>query len=213
VLEQVPLFSGLDADDLAAIERRAVRKRYRRNTVIIERGDDASQLFFLIEGRVKVYVVGDDGREMVFGERGPGSYVGELALLTGDSRSASVETLADTEFLVLGRETFNQVITEHPQIALVLLRDLARRACALSEDVSDFALLDVYGRIAKLLQNSARDEAGQRITGRLTHQDIADRVGASREMVSRILKDLRTGGYIAVEKKRIVILRDLPERW
>lgn len=213
MLEQVPLFSGLDAEGLAMVERRAVRKRYRRNTVIIERGDEANQLFLVIEGRVKVYIVGGDGKEVVFGERGPGSYVGEFALLTGDTRSASVETIEDSELLVLSRRAFDDIIGQYPQIARVLLRDLARRACALSEDVIGFALLDVYGRIAKLLQKKAAEEGGRRVTGRLTHQDIADRVGASREMVSKILKDLRTGGYIAVEKKRIVLLRDLPERW
>lgn len=212
MLEQVPLFAGLNAGDLDAIERQAGRKRYRRNTIIIEHGDDANALYLLVQGRVKVYIVGDDGKEAVLGEKGPGSYVGELALLAGGKRSASVETLADSDFLVLTRQAFDQIIVDHPAIALQLLRDLAGRLCELSEDVSDFALLDVYGRIAKLLQNSAVEE-GRVMTGRLTHQDIADRVGSSREMVSKILKDLRLGGYIEIEKKRIVLLQPLPKHW
>ena len=213
LLEQVPLFAGLSGEDLEAIERQAVSKRYRRGTIIIEYGDEANTLYFLVKGRVKVYVVGDDGKEVVFGERGQGSYVGELALLAEGKRSASVETLEDSEFLVLTRNSFNQIVADHPKIALGLLGDLARRLCEISEDLSDLALLDVYSRIAKLLKNSAAEEQGRLITGRLTHQAIADRVGASREMVSKILKDLRVGGYLEIEKKRIILLRPLPERW
>lgn len=201
MLEQVSLFSGLDARDLEAIECQAVRKRYRRNTIIIEHGDDANTLYFLVHGQVKIFVVADDGKEIVFGEKGPGSYVGELGLLAEGKRSASVQTLEDSEFLVLTKDSFNRIITAHPGIALILLRDLARRACELSDDVSAFALLDVYGRIVKLFESNAVKEDGFLVTDRLTHQDIADRVGASREMVSKILKDLRVGGYVAVEKK------------
>ena len=212
VLEQVALFSGLDADELEVIERLAVRKRYLKNTIFIEQGDEANTLYLLVSGRVKIYV-GDDAKEVVLREIGPGSYVGELAILVGGTRSASVKTLDDSEFLVLTQRSFEQIITDHPQIALALLRDLARRVCEMTEDVGNLALLDVYGRIVKLLEQSAVEEQGRRITGRWTHQDIADRVGASREMVSKILKDLRVGGYLAVEQKRIVLLRPLPERW
>ncbi len=213
VLEQVPLFSGLEAGDLEAIARQAVHKRYRRNTIIMEHGDDANTLYFLVTGRVKIFVVGEDGKEIVFGNKGPGSYVGELGLLAEGKRSASVQTLEDSEFWVLTKDSFNRIISDHPEIASRLLRDLARRACDLSDECSAFALLDVYGRIAKLLESSASEEKGLLITDRLTHQDIADRVGSSREMVSKILKDLRVGGYIAVENKRIVLLRPLPGNW
>ena len=213
VLEQVPLFSGLDADKLEAIERLAVRKRYLRNTILIEQGDEANTLYLLVSGRVKIYMPGEDAKEVVFREIGPGSYVGELAILVGGTRSASVKTLEDSDFLVLTQRSFNQIITDHPQIALTLLRDLAKRVCEMTEDVGNLALLDVYGRIVKLLEQSAVEEQGRRITGRWTHQDIADRVGSSREMVSKILKDLRVGGYLAVEQKRIVLLRPLPQHW
>jgi CRP/FNR family cyclic AMP-dependent transcriptional regulator len=213
VLEKVPLFSSLEADALDEIERMAVRKSYRKNTIIIEQGDDASTLFLLIKGRVKVFLVGDDGREMVFGERGPGSHIGELALLAGGKRSASVQTLEDSDFLVLTRESFHRIVTSQPTIALSLLRDLAQRTCDLSDEMGALALLDVYGRIRKLINSQVSEEGGRQITTRLTHQDIADRVGSSREMVSKILKDLRAGGYIEIDKKRIEVLKPLPERW
>ena len=213
MLEQVALFSGLDADALDEIEHVAARKSYRKNTVIIEQGDDANTLLLLIKGRVKVFLIGEDGREMIFRESGPGSHIGELALLAGGKRSASVQTLEDSDFLVLTRESFNRIISTRPAIALTLLHDLARRTCDLSDEMGAMALLDVYGRVRKLIHSQAERHEGRLLTGRLTHQDIADRVGSSREMVSKILKDLKAGGYIAVDQKRIEVLRPLPEHW
>lgn len=213
MLEQVPLFSRLSDNEISEIERQAVRKRYRARTVIIEHGDDASNLYFLVKGRVKVFIIGEDDREVVLGEKGPGGYVGELALLVEGKRTASVATLEDSDFLVLTRHSFDRFLQARPGIALALVRDLAKKVQVLSDDLSDFALLDVYGRIVKLLKRSAVEEEGQMITGPLTHQDIANRVASSREMVSKILKDLRVGGYIEVVKKRIILREDLPPRW
>ena len=213
MLEQVTLFSRLSEEELSEIEQQTVRKHYRARTVIIEHGDDASNLYFLLQGRVKIFVLGEDSREIVLGEKGPGGYVGELALLGGGKRTASVATLEDSEFLVLTRHSFDRFLQARPSIALALLRDLAKKVRVLSDDLSDFALLDVYGRIVKLLRRSATEEAGQMITSPMTHQDIANRVASSREMVSKILKDLRVGGYIEVVKKRIILREELPPRW
>lgn len=213
MLEKIPLFSGLSEEELDQIERQALRKRYRARTVIIEQGDEANNLYFLIDGRVKIFVVGKDGKEIVFSEKGPGGYVGELALLGEGRRTASVQTLDDCQFLVLTRHAFEGLLEARPDIALTLLRDLATKVRNLSDNLSDFALLDVYGRIAKLLKSSAVQEGDQLITGPFTHQGIADRVAASREMVSKILKDLRAGGYIEIVKKRIILMRELPPRW
>lgn len=213
MLAQVPLFSRLSEDELEEVERQAVHRRYRARTVIIEQGDDAGNLFFLVQGRVKIFVVGEDSREVVLGERGPGGYVGELAPLFEGKRTASVATLEDSDFLVLTRQSFERFLQARPSIALALVRDLAKKVQGLSDDVSDYALLDVYGRIAKLLKRSAVEESGEMITAPLTHQDIADRVASSREMVSKILKDLRVGGYIEIVKKRIILREELPPRW
>ena len=199
--------------ELDAIEQHAVTKRYRKNTVIIERGDDANALYFIVAGQVKAYVADDNGKEIILSEQGPGAVVGELALLAEVSRTASVMTLVDSEFLVLSKRSFQQCLVDHPNIASNLIRALARQVQSLTESVTDFALLDVYGRIAKILEESAVEEDGQLITPKLTHQHIADRVGASREMVSKILKDLKLGGYLSVEGKRYVLHRKLPARW
>ena len=213
MLDQVYLFEGLSPGELKTIEQHAVTKKYRKNTVIIERGDDANALYFVVDGQVKAYVADDSGKEIILNEQGRGAVVGELALLAEIPRTASVMTLEDSEFLVLSRHSFMQCLKDHPNIAFNLIRALARQVQSLTESVTDFALLDVYGRIAKILTESAVPEGDQLITPKFTHQHIADRVGSSREMVSKILKDLRLGGYLSTEGKRYILHRKLPARW
>ena len=213
MLDQVPLFEGLSAEELATIEAHAVRKPYRRNTVIIERGDEANTLFVLLEGRVKAYIADENGKEIVLNEPGPGAQLGELALLADIPRTASVMTVEDSVFLVLTKRSFLQCLSDHPNIAFNLIGLLVRRIQAMTESIGDLALRDVYGRVAKMLSDSASDEEGQLITPPFTHQQIADRVGSSREMVSKILKDLKTGGYLASAGKRFILQKKLPARW
>lgn len=213
MLKQVSLFSGLDQTDLDVIELQTKVKRYRKHTVIIERGDESSSLYLLLSGRVKVYVADEGGKEIVLCELGPGDHFGELALVSESARTASVMALTDCEARLLTKVAFQQFLAERPSVALQLIRNLARRVSVLTGEVSDLALLSVYGRVAKVLTEHAVEEDGRTITPRLTQQLIADRVGCSREMVSRILTDLKTGGYISTEGKRIVLHRKLPERW
>jgi CRP/FNR family cyclic AMP-dependent transcriptional regulator len=213
MLAQIYLFEGLSNEELEVIEKHAVAKHYRKNTVIIEHGDDANALYLLRNGRVKVYIADERGKEIVLREPGPGSVLGELALLAEMPRTASVMTTEDSEFLVLAKRSFDQCLKDHPGIAFNLVKALARQVQNLTESVTDFALLDVYGRIAKILSESAVEEDGQTITPKFTHQQIADRVGASREMISKILKDLKLGGYLSSEGKRYVLHRKLPAKW
>lgn len=213
MLTGVFLFQGLPDEELDALERHAVVKHYRKNTVIIEKGDDANALFVLLKGRSKAYVADERGKEIILSEQGPGAVLGELALLADMPRTASVMTLEDSDLLVLSKRSFGECLEANPGIALNLIHSLARQVRTLTESVTDFALLDVYGRIAKILVDSSVEENGVRITPKLTHQQIADHVGASREMVSKILKDLKAGGYLSVTDKRYVIHRKLPAHW
>lgn len=213
MLQHVHLFDGLAQDELKAIEKHIAIKRYRKHTVIINQGDEANALYLLLAGRVKVFAANEQGREVIFNEQEEGAVLGELALLAGIPRTASVMTLLDSEFAVLSKQSFANCLREHPEIALNLVRSLALKVHSLTESVTDFALLGVYGRIAKLLEESAEPQNGRLITPKLTHQQIADHVGASREMVSKIIKDLRAGDYLAVEGKRYVLQRNLPSRW
>jgi CRP/FNR family cyclic AMP-dependent transcriptional regulator len=213
MLENVELFSGLSKEALQEIERHGSVKSFKKNAVIINQGDETDSLYVILSGSVKVYVSGPDGREAVLNHQGVGEYFGDLALIDKQPRAASVMTTEPSRFMIISRGDFMRCLSKHPEIALNLIKPLTSRIRMLAQNVSNLALLDVYGRVAHTLLQETKEQNGVLVTDKLTQQDIADMVGASRAMVSRILKDLRAGGYISIEKKRITIQQRLPERW
>jgi CRP/FNR family cyclic AMP-dependent transcriptional regulator len=214
MLSQVTLFSSLSPEELQILEGHAKPKRYRKNTVIMEKGDESSALYVLSSGKVRVYVADQDGKEVVLSVCDePGSHFGELALLRDTTRTASVMTLEDSQFLIISKVDFLQCLADHPRIALDIIGALVDQVTTLTDRVSALALNDVYGRLAATLKDLAREEDGRLITPALTQQELAQMIGASREMVSRIFKELRAGDYIQLEDKRIVLNKKLPTRW
>lgn len=214
VLERISIFSGLPAPDLRVIADCTITKAFPKNTILMSEGDTASSLYIILSGKVKVYVGHQGGTELILDILGPGGYFGELALLDEGPRSASVIALEPSKLAIISKTDFEQCLFNHPVITLDLIRALIRRIRALTESVRTLALLDVYGRIARTLLHLAEEREGKlMIDQRLTHQDIANMVGASREMVSRIIKDLMAGGYITIKDKKITINEKLPARW
>jgi CRP/FNR family cyclic AMP-dependent transcriptional regulator len=213
ILLDIPLFAELGIDRIGDLIDQAALRTYRANTVVMQKGDEASALYVLLSGRVKVFSADDNGKEIVLNELGPGDYLGELALIEDSTRSASVMTVTPSRFLVIPKAAFQAFLISRPNVALHLIGALAARVRKLTEEVERLALRDVYSRLADTLQARAVEEDGRLITDSLTQRDLAALVGASREMISRILKDLKAGGYIALEGKRVVIHRKLPERW
>jgi len=190
-------------------------KRFPAHTVLMYEGDAADSLFIILSGRVKVYASNASGKEVALGTQGAGEYVGELAL-DGGERSASVVTLEPTTCAVVTGAQLREFIVEHPDFAIHLIHRLIRRVRTLTDSVKSLALEDVYSRVIGLLAQLAQPtvDGGPRVVvERLTQQDIAERVGSSREMVSRILKDLVAGNYVAIGGGRISILRKLPANW
>jgi CRP/FNR family cyclic AMP-dependent transcriptional regulator len=213
ILLNIPLFAELGIDRIGDLIDQAALRTYRANTVVMEKGDEASALYVLLSGRVKVFSADDNGKEIVLNELGPGDYLGELALIEDSTRSASVMTVTPSRFLVIPKASFQAYLMSRPGVALHLIGALAARVRKLTEEVERLALRDVYSRLADTLQARAVEENGRLMTDALTQRDLAALVGASREMISRVLKDLKAGGYIALEGKRVVIHRKLPERW
>ena len=211
-LQQVELFSGLDEAALNLIAQRVVNRSFPANTIVIHEGDEALSLYLIVSGAVKVFLSDDNGKQIVVSSQREGEYFGELALLDDAPRSASVMTTEKSTFMVLNKHDFDHLLEEQPAIALPIMRQLARRVRLLSENVKSLALLDVYGRLARTLLMLAEPGEDGRLAVRekLTQQELANRIGASREMVARILKDLTTGGYISIDKKRITINEKLP---
>lgn len=212
-LKAVSLFAGLSPPEIAALAESAIVRKYPKNAIVVTEGERSDSLYAILSGRVKVFVSDEHGKDLVLNVAGPGEYFGELALDEGP-RSASVATLEPCQMAVIPNEVLRRFLESHPEAAVQLVRGLIARTRRATESLKDLALLDVYGRVAKLLLELARDADGRLvIEERLTQQDIADRVSASREMVSRILKDLTTGGYIAHEGGKIVIQRRPPRAW
>ena len=206
---------------IAAIEDPVVRelatrgqiRSFPKNTVFINEGDRGDSLFIIVSGRVKVYVSDNQGREMILDIHGPGQYVGEMAL-DGRPRSASVMTLEATACAMVTREMLKEAIIADPDLAMSLIEELIDRARIATDTIKNLALMDVYGRVARLLLSLARERDGKLVVPeRMTQQDIADRVGASRDMISRIFKDLTTGGYVTVVDRQITLNRRPPPRW
>jgi CRP/FNR family cyclic AMP-dependent transcriptional regulator len=198
---------------LRAIAAGGVVRSYPRNTVLINEGDEGDSLYIVLAGRLKVYASNAAGREVVIDFHGPGEYVGEMSL-DGAPRSASVVTVEPSTCAVVSRAQFREFILAHPDFALHLIGKLIQRARLATENMKSLALSDVYGRLVRLLNSLAVEEGDRRVVPeKLTQQDIAERVGSSRDMISRLLKDLAAGGYLAVEDRTITILRRLPSAW
>lgn len=213
-LSHISIFEGLPQKELAAVQELCITRTYPKNTIIINEGDQANALFICTGGRVKVFVGDENGREFVLNSMGPDEYFGELSLLDDEARSASVITTDKSTFSILYKDDFSKLILKNPQLALVLLRNLAQRIRQLTDNVKTLALEDVYGRIRKILMDLSIEKDGETVVEeKLTQQDIANRIGSSREMVARILKDLATGGYIEIEKKQFRILKKLPDSY
>jgi CRP/FNR family cyclic AMP-dependent transcriptional regulator len=212
-LKVVPLFSGLSQPEIATLADGAIVRTFPKNTIVVTEGERSDSLYVILSGRVKVFVSDEHGKDVVLRIEGPGEYFGELALDEGP-RTASVATLEPCKMAVIANDVVRALLASHPEAALQLIRGLIGRMRYMTENLKDLALLDVYGRVAKLLLELATETDGRLVVDqRLTQQDIADRVSASREMVSRILKDLTTGGYITNEGGKIVVQRRPPRAW
>ncbi len=207
-------FRDFPADVLDKLQSASTLRNYKKNTVIINLGDDSQAAYLIVDGSAYAYTDDENGNEYIVNSFGPGDCFGELGLLDGKPRTAHVVTTTPCECLVIPKADFQRCIFATPEAASATIRSLTGRIRTMTDDVSCLAMLDVYGRIARLIKNSSQETTdGKRVTSRMTHQEIANRIGSSREMVSKIVKDLIVGGYIATDKQKIYLLKDLPERW
>ncbi|HEY8244578.1 MAG TPA: Crp/Fnr family transcriptional regulator, partial [Casimicrobiaceae bacterium] len=207
-------FSPLEEATLRAIAETGIVRTFPKNTVLIHEGDSGDGLYIVLSGRVKVYASNAQGREFAIAFHGPGEYVGEMTL-DGGVRSASVVTIDPTVCAVVHREQFREFILKNPDFALHLIEKLINRVRATTEDVKSLALTDVYGRLVRLLNTLAvaNEDGTATVPEKLTQQAIAERVGASRDMIGKLFKDLVAGGYLAIEDRTITVLRKLPTGW
>ena len=191
----------------------ATVRTFPKRAIIVTEGDETDSLYVVLSGKARVYVADEKGREVQLNQLGPGEYFGEVTL-DGGPRSASVMAVEDTRCAIVKRGEFTPFLEAHPELALHIVRKLAHRVRELTENVRSLALMDVYGRVARLLLELAEEKEGKLVIDEaLTHRDIAARVGASREMISRIFSDLAEGGYVRREDGHLIIARKPPPRW
>ncbi len=209
-LHGMPLLSP----HLNKLAQRGRVSSYRNGTLLIREGEIEDTIYVLLSGRVRAFSVGDKGQEITYGTYGPGEYLGELSL-DGGPRSASVMTIEPCTCAVVTRQTVQEHIAQYPEFAFELLAKVIRRVRNATLNAKQLALNDVYGRLLNLVNTQSEPgEGGTRvIRERWTHKELASRLGCSRAMVSRLMKDLETGGYVRMEPDRFVICRPLPARW
>lgn len=214
VLQAVPLFASLPEEQLRTMATMVTRRSAARSTTIMAGGDATDSLYIVLSGRLKVMMSDSDGKEVILAILGPGEYFGEMGLIDDEPRSASVVSLEPCELISIAKRDFRKCMAENFEMSMAVMRGLVRRLREADRKIGSLALLDVYGRVSRLLLDMAETVNGEKIvTKRLPKQDIAKMIGASREMVSRVMKDLQVGGYIEMRGSNIV-LRDtimLPE--
>lgn len=213
LLRTVPIFSELSEEDIAKLAQLSSRRRYPKDTVVFFENEEGDFFFTIVDGRIKVTILGDDGREVILSILGPGDFFGEMALLDNEPRSATAIAIEDTELLSVHRTDFQSVLGENRSITTALIKILTARLRKANHQISTLALLDVYGRVARVIVDMAREEGRRLKDGRIafrraTHQEIANRIGTTRETVTRMLKDLERQGLIHVEGREMVVQPD-----
>jgi CRP/FNR family cyclic AMP-dependent transcriptional regulator len=199
---------------LRALARRGVQRRLRKGALLITEGERSDTLYVVLSGRLRAFSVGDDAREVTFGICGAGEFVGEMGL-DGGLRSANVEALETCQCAVVTRDTLEKHLREEPDFAFELLSKVIWRARLATHGLKLMALNDVYGRLKALLESTAVAQADGTalVDPAPSHLEMSRQLGCSREMVSRVMKDLEKGGYVLVSRRRVVLRRALPAKW
>ena len=208
MLRSVPLFASFAEEPLRTLTTVVTRRSATRGSIIMAAGDPTDSLYIVLSGRLKVMMSDADGKEVILTIIGPGEFFGEMGLIDDAPRSASVIAIEPCELLAITRRDFKKCLAENFDMSMAVMRGLVRRLREADRKIGSLALLDVYGRVARLLLDMSETVDGQKmVTKRLPKQDIAKMIGASREMVSRVMKDLQMGGFIEMRGSTIV-LRD-----
>ena len=208
-LRRVPLFAGLTEPQFEQLAAGSARRSYPKGRTIVSEGEPSQSMYILLAGRAKVQRSDSEGKEVILAVLGSGEYFGEMSLIDDAPRSASVITLESSEFIAVSKEAFKAMLAQSPDMAMSVMRGLVRRLREADKKIETLALLDVYGRVARVLLDFSEQVNGERIVkNKLPRQDIAKMIGASREMVSRVMKGLEVDGYIVPLPEGRLVLRE-----
>src|SRR5690349_13292136 len=210
LIRRVPLFSLLTNEQAQGIADSVVKRRFRRGEIVVEHGKKSNALFILLTGRCRVLTADSRGREVILAVLQSGDYVGEMSLIDNEPHSATVRAEIQTDALILGRLEFARCLPENSSMAYSVLKGLVQRLRHADRQIESLALMDVYGRVARALLEFASDDGTGNtvIRDKVSRQDLAKMVGASREMVSRVMKDLEERGFIETRDDGSVLVKE-----
>ena len=210
LIRRVPLFSVLTASQAASVADTVVKRRFKRGEPIVEQGKKSNALSIILTGRARVITTDSRGREVILATMHPGDYVGEMSLIDNEPHSATVRAEIQTDALILGRLEFARCLPENSSMAYAVLKGLVQRLRHADRQIESLALMDVYGRVARaLLEFANEDGSGNAvIRDKVSRQDLAKMVGASREMVSRVMKDLEERGFIETREDGSLLVKE-----
>ena len=210
LLRRVPLFAALTPTQSASIADAIVKKRFKRAEVVVEQGKKSDALYIILTGRARVMSTDSRGREVILATLHPGDYIGEMSMIDDEPHSATVRTEIQTDVLMLGREAFARCLPESSSMSYNIMRGLVARLRHADRKIESLALMDVYGRVARsLLEFAVDDGAGNlKVRDKISRQDLAKMVGASREMVSRVMKDLEERGFVQTLPDGAMIIKE-----
>ena len=209
MLRNVPLFAVLDEAHLQSLAGVMTRRSFPKNRIVLQAGDPTDSLYIILSGRIRVQMADDEGKEVILAVLGPGDFFGEMGLMDDEPRAASVLSTEQCEFVVITKSDFDALLKNNFGIAMVIMRGLVKRLREADRKIESLALLDVYGRVARVLLECSEVIDGNKVVkNKLPRQDIAKMIGASREMVSRVMKGLEVGGYIEVRDDGSILLRE-----
>jgi len=209
LIRRVPLFALLTASQAESVADAVTKRRFKRGEVIVEQGEKSNTLFIILTGRVRVVTSDKRGREVILATLQPGDYIGEMSLIDNESHSATVRAEVQTDMLALGRAEFARCLPENSSLSYAIMRGLVQRLRSADRQIESLALLDVYGRVARTLLDMSEMEGEVKIIrNKVSRQDLAKVVGASREMVSRVMKDLEGRGMVQTQENGWVIIKE-----
>jgi CRP/FNR family cyclic AMP-dependent transcriptional regulator len=208
-LRRVPLLAGLSEQQLESLASGSTRRNYARGRTIVSEGEPSQSLYILLSGRAKVQRSDAEGKEVILAVLSAGDWFGEMSMIDEAARSASVITLESCDFMAIEKSSFREMLAQNPEVSMAVMRGLVARLREADRKIETLALLDVYGRVARVLLDFSEEVEGERIVkNRLPRQEIAKMIGASREMVSRVMKGLETDGFVVPLPEGRLLLRE-----
>lgn len=205
-LRRVPLLSSLNEQQLDTLAAGSARRNFPKGRTIVSEGEPSQTLYILLSGRAKVQRSDSEGKEVILAVLGSGDFFGEMSLIDEAPRSASVITLESCDFMAINKDSFKSMLMQSNEMCMAVMKGMVRRLREADKKIETLALLDVYGRVARVLLDFSENVNGERVVrNKLPRQEIAKMIGASREMVSRVMKDLQMGGYIEMRGSTIVL--------